>query len=172
MRNCVPSSSSAPNLQFPSGNQVFEKGGEICVFNGIGGGLRAAENGDGRDWLTWEARLVRIKSQIYLAAPKATGRRGDGATGGWATKKIFFRPTSPSPVAPSPRRPSLLGRTYRGLRGSAGLSHCESARQIFNQIIDIFDADRDTYEIGRRRESVPQRLWDTGVRHPAGQADG
>src|SRR5262249_47750955 len=27
-------------------------------------------------------------------------------------------------------------------------------------------------EIGRRRESVPQRLWDAGVRHPAGQADG
>ena len=67
---------------------------------------------------------------------------------------------------------SLLGDTYRGLRVLTSLSHGKGLRQVFNQIIYIFDADREAHEIGWRRESVPQRLWDAGVRHPAGQADG
>jgi hypothetical protein len=88
----------------------------------------------GGDWLSWEASLVRIKAQTYLAAPRATGRQGDGATGGRATRKIFFRPASPSPrrpVAPSPlsfrphipriarrRRPQLLQKRATGLRSN------------------------------------------------------
>src|SRR5262245_32127863 len=75
----------------------------------------------------------------------------------------------PPPVSLSS---SLLGHTYRGLRVLTSLSHCKSARQVFDQIIDIFDPDREAHEIRRRRESVPQRMRDAGMRHPAGQADG
>jgi hypothetical protein len=32
----------------------------------------------GGDWLSWEARLVRIKARIYLAAPKEDKETGGG----------------------------------------------------------------------------------------------
>ena len=94
--------------------------------------------------------MVRIKAQIYLAAPKE-----DKETGGEGDKEnqIFF--VSLSPCLPLSLSSSLLGHTYRGLRVLTGLSHCKSARQVFDQIIDIFDSDREAHEIGRRRESVP-----------------
>src|SRR5215831_19041996 len=121
----------------------------------------------GGNWLSWEARLVRIKAQIYLAAPKEDKETGGG---GDKENQIFFVPLSP--CLPLSLSSSLLGHTYRGLRVLKTLSHCKSARQVFDQIIDIFDADREAYKIGGRRESVPQRLRYAGVRHPAGQADG
>ena len=66
---------------------------------------------------------------------------------------------------------SLLSHAHCGLRVLTDLSHRKRLRQVFNQIINIFDAYREAHEIGRRRESVPQRLRNAGVRHPAGQAD-
>src|SRR5262245_50372858 len=111
--------------------------------------------------------MVRIKAQISLAAPKE-----DKETGGEGDKEnqIFFVPLSP--CLPLSLSSSPLGHTYRGLRVLISLSHCKSARQVFDQIIDIFDADREAHEIWGRRESVPQRLRYAGVRHSAGQADG
>ena len=77
-------------------------------------------------------------------------------------KKIRFSLSPLSPPLPFSLS-SLLGRTHCGLRVLTGLSHCERPRQVFDQIIDVFDADREAHEIGRRRESVSQRLWDAGV---------
>jgi hypothetical protein len=74
-----------------------------------------------------------------LSRPKGDGeteRGGDVETG-----KIFS-------FAPSPPLPPLplffsSGDTYDRLRVLRDLSHCKSPRQVFYQIIDVFDADRE-----------------------------
>src|SRR5262249_49196494 len=90
----------------------IEKGEEVCVFYDIGG-FKGCGDGKERDWLSWEARLVRIKAQIYLAAPRATGRLGDGATG----EKFSFALSPPPPLPPPPLsfRPHILliARSHR-----------------------------------------------------------
>ena len=40
---------------------------------------------------------------------------------------------------------ALLRDAHHGLRVLRDLSHCKSLRQIFDQIINIFDADRKTH---------------------------
>jgi hypothetical protein len=71
---------------------------------------------------------------------------GDGATGGQGDQEKFFcRLVPPSPCLSLLLSPSLLSHAHCGLWALRDLSHRKSLRQVFDQIINIFDADREAH---------------------------
>ena len=88
--------------------------------------------------------MVRTKAQIYLAPQGSKGDKERWRQGLMENLTIVVHDPLVSPLLVS-LASSLLSHAHSGLRGLRDLSHCKRLRQVFNQIINIFDADRKTH---------------------------